>query len=130
MIINSFRNIFFQNWLIIIFYIKLKGSRLSSESAGIYKTRNTSCEKEILKMFAFGFNLNLAIHVMPAFFPLLHILFGHPSPDLWLTPFSLHYVWVTQPPTRSRANFLIGINLWILLAYLSLLQTHFVSKFP
>lgn len=62
----------------------------SAEWSAMYQNRNKVTEKNIQRMFGFGYELNIAIHIIPALFPLLYYIFGSPSPPLWLTPYGLY----------------------------------------
>lgn len=71
----------------------------------MYQARNVSVETGIQKMFAiFGYKLCFAIHIVPALFPLVHYIFGQPTPDLWLTPHNIYDAWVKS---RVKACFIL-----------------------
>lgn len=71
----------------------------------MYQARNVSVETGIQKMFAiFGYKLCFAIHIVPALFPLVHYIFGQPTPDLWLTPHNIYDAWVNS---RLKACFIL-----------------------
>lgn len=78
--------------LLDIFDGKCEGIRLSPAALTIYHTQNALIGRIIGLINVNTFIVNGAVHVIPALFPVLYIIFGVPSVDFWFVPIGIHKV--------------------------------------
>lgn len=70
-----------------------------------YEEQNSTMENYIRMGYSYMMRMTYIIYALPAMFPLLYIIFGYPSPSIWITPLGLDEGYVNFADGEWKMNF-------------------------